>query len=326
MHRYLILDACTEIKAHPARTALKPSPARGRAYAGFDFHDSVHTHGNKLRPVIVRSRSFADVEVCDGDANEERNIRRDGSSCFRCVDVYTVYIEHTISRISIRAFLGVLKDFIRTFLRFGILPCLTDAVPGNSRLVFLHIVLREVPPLDDRAEVLHVSKARGIAAILDDLRSLLVVSATLQTVIAEFAAVLRAEEVCAVVCNGILHARVLAEVCCDGFIAAVRVLFLCLLGVLALAVPGRAAPGVAGEGAFHAEHVIGVLCQFRFAVAGFEDELRHRNRCEDNSLIISPQTVSNTQCPPVRNERTEVRRRCPTAYTRQSQREDFSAT
>ena len=74
MHRYEILDACTEIKAHPARAALKPPPARGRAFAGLDLHDGVNAHGDELRPVIIRSRSFADIKVGDGDPHEERHI------------------------------------------------------------------------------------------------------------------------------------------------------------------------------------------------------------------------------------------------------------
>jgi hypothetical protein len=85
----------------------------------------------------------------------------------------------------------------------------------------------------------------------------------------------------------------ISEVRRDRLIAAVRILLLRLLGVLALSVPGRTAPGVAGEGAFHAEQVICVLRQFRFAVAGFEDELRHRNRCEDARFLL----VSRKQYP-----------------------------
>ena len=94
----------------------------------------------------------------------------------------------------------------------GILPGLTDAVPCDCRLAFLYIVLSEVPPLDDGAEVLNISQARCIAAVLDDLHGFLVVGAALQTVIAEFAAVLRSEEVYAVIGDGILHTRIFAEV------------------------------------------------------------------------------------------------------------------
>ena len=77
------------------------------------------------------------------------------------------------------------------------------------------------------------------------------------------------------VSDGILHARVLAEVRRDGLIAAVRILLLRLLGILARSVLGRTAPVIAGEGAFHAEHVIGVLRQLRLAVARLKDELSH---------------------------------------------------
>lgn len=93
--------------------------------------------------------------------------------------------------------------------------------------------------------------------------------------------------------DGVLHTRVLSEICRNSFITAVSVLLLRLLGVLTFAVPGRAAPGIAGEGAFHVEHVIGVLRQFTLAVARFEYELRHRNRCEDARFLL----IRRKQCP-----------------------------
>ena len=71
---------------------------------------------------------FGVFQIPDADLHEERNRRRGIGCCFRCVDVYTVYIEHTISRIGIRALLGVLQDLIRAFLRFGVRPGPTDTV------------------------------------------------------------------------------------------------------------------------------------------------------------------------------------------------------
>ncbi len=152
-----------EVETDPSRAALQSSPSCGRAFAGLDLHDGVNAHGDELRPVIIRSRPFADIKVGDGNPHEERNIRRDGSSCFRCVDVYTFYIKHTISRIGISALFGVLQNLVRAFLRLGISPGLTDAVPGNSRLALFYIELRKVPPLDDRAGVLYMpsSHERG---------------------------------------------------------------------------------------------------------------------------------------------------------------------
>lgn len=276
MRRYKVLDAGTKVERNPARAAFQPSPACGRAFARLDFHDGVDADGNELRPVVIRPRSFADIKVGNADLHKERNTSRcRRSSCFRCVDVYTVHIEHTISRIGVRALLGVFQNLERTFLRLGIRPCLTDAVPCDRRFGLLHIVLREVPPLDDGAEVLHIGKARGVAAILDDLHGFLVVRASLQPFVAELVSVLCAEQISGMVGDGILHARIFAEVRRDCFVAAVRVLLLRLLGVLALSVPCRTAPCVAGEGAFHTEHIICVLRQFGFAVAGFEDKLRH---------------------------------------------------
>ena len=121
------------VERNPSCAALQPSPAGGRAFSGLDFHDGVHTNGNKLRPAIFRPRSSSDIEVGDGDPHKERHLGRcRRSSCFRCVYVYTVYIKHTISRILIGALLGILKDFIRAFLRLGVRPGLTDAVYKNS--------------------------------------------------------------------------------------------------------------------------------------------------------------------------------------------------
>ena len=62
------------VERNPARAALQLSPAGGRAFAGLDFHDGVQAHGNKLRPCVVRSRSFADIKVGDADLHKESYI------------------------------------------------------------------------------------------------------------------------------------------------------------------------------------------------------------------------------------------------------------
>src|SRR5699024_6564040 len=48
---------------------------------------------------------------------------------FRRVNVYTIYIEHTISRILIRTVLRILQNAEGPDLRFGVRPGLTDPVP-----------------------------------------------------------------------------------------------------------------------------------------------------------------------------------------------------
>ena len=188
-----ILNSLCIVKAYPAQTGFEPTPSRCGTDAGLDLRDGIHSLGDVLHSGKIRPSAFADIEVCDADLHEKRNIRSGESICFRCVDVYTVYIEHTISRIVIRALLGILQNLERSFLRLGVRPAITDAVPGNGSLAFLHIELREIPPLNNGAEVLNISKARGIAAILDDLYGFLVIGAALQTIIAEFAAVLRSK-------------------------------------------------------------------------------------------------------------------------------------
>ena len=129
------------IERNPARAALEPSPACSRAFAGFDFHDGVHADRDILCSCVVRPRSFADVKVGNADLHEERHGgRRRRSSCFRCVDVYTVYIKHTISRILIRAFLGVCQPLESSDLGFAVRPRFTDTVPCDSGFGFLQNV------------------------------------------------------------------------------------------------------------------------------------------------------------------------------------------
>ena len=84
----LLFNLLAIVERNPPRTALEPSPACDRAIAGLDFHDGVHTDRDILRPCVVRPRSFADVKVGNADLHEKRH----SGSCFRCVDVYTIYI------------------------------------------------------------------------------------------------------------------------------------------------------------------------------------------------------------------------------------------
>ena len=85
--------------------------------------------------------------------------------------------------------------------------------------------------------------------------------------------------------DGILDARILAEVCRDGIELPGAVILLRLLGIDGLAVPRRSAPCVSGEGLLHAEDVIGVLGELTFSVPGFQNKLRQRYGGEDARLI-----------------------------------------
>ena len=87
------------------------------------------------------------------------------------------------------------------------------------------------------------------------------------------------------VSDGILDARVFAEVCRDGIELPGAVILLCLLGIDRLAVPCRSAPCVSGEGLLHAKDIIGVLGELAFPIPGFQNELCQRYRGEDAGLI-----------------------------------------
>ena len=149
------LNLCCVIKAYPARTGFEPSPARRGAFAGLHLNNGEHTDAGKLAsPVIVSPRAFTDVQIRNADFYKERNF---DSCCFRCVDVYTIYIKHTVSRIGVSAFLGVIQNLERTFLRLGIRLGLTDAVPDRRLLSCIcGIILRKVPALNDAAKILDI--------------------------------------------------------------------------------------------------------------------------------------------------------------------------
>ena len=86
--------------------------------------------------------------------------------------------------------------------------------------------------------------------------------------------------------NGVLHARIFPEIRRDSHIGTIRILLPGLLGVDALAVPGRACPCVPGEGLLHAKAVIGILRQLRLSVARLQDELRRRHRSKNAGLLL----------------------------------------
>ena len=80
----------------------------------------------------------------------------------------------------------------------------------------------------------------------------------------------------------------------DGHIAAVRILLLRLLGVFTLAVPDGACPGIAGEGALHAKHIVGVLRQLTFAIPGLQNELcQGHGRQNPGFLLVSREQSAN---------------------------------
>ena len=85
--------------------------------------------------------------------------------------------------------------------------------------------------------------------------------------------------------DGILDARILAEVCRDGIELSGTVILLRLFGIDGFAVPRRSVPCVSGEGLLHAKDIIGVLGELAFPVPGFQNELRQRYRGEDARLI-----------------------------------------
>ena len=107
-----------------------------------------------------------------------------------CVDDFSGIIKNGITGIGIRALLGVGQYLIGSLLGSGIRPALTDAVPFNRSRSLGLVVLREVPSLDDAAELGNVGRAGGVAAVFNDLHGLLVILAALEPIIAEFAAVL----------------------------------------------------------------------------------------------------------------------------------------
>ena len=72
---------------------------------------------------MVSAGSFPDVQVGDGYPHQIRGKR----GCFRCVDVYTIYIKHAMPRIFVRTFLCIFQRLERPFLRGGVRPCLPNA-------------------------------------------------------------------------------------------------------------------------------------------------------------------------------------------------------
>ena len=128
--------------------------------------------------------------------------------------------------------------------------------------------------------------AGGIAAILNDLHSLLVVRASGQTFITFPTAIHRTKQVGSVVGNGILHTGVLSEVSGDRDHRTIIILFLRFLGIDRFTIPTAAAPAVPGKRGLHAEAVICILCQLRFAIAGLQNKLRHRHTGEDARLLL----------------------------------------
>ena len=88
------------------------------------------------------------------------------------------------------------------------------------------------------------------------------------------------------VCDGILHARVSAEIRRDGIELSGSIIFLRFLRIDGLAIPRTAAPCIPGEGFFHAKAVIGILGQFGAAVSGFQNKLRQRDRGKDATLLL----------------------------------------
>ena len=114
------------VKRDPPCATLQSSPACCGALAGLHLNDGEYPFSGKPPGLgIIRSRPFADIEVGDADLYKERNLC---GCCVRCIDVYTVYIKHTISRIGISALLGVGEDLVCAFLRLAVRPGLADTV------------------------------------------------------------------------------------------------------------------------------------------------------------------------------------------------------
>src|SRR5699024_4550657 len=115
--------------------------------------------------------------------------------------------------------------------------------------------------------------ACGIATILDDLDSLLVIQASLQTIIPKLLSVHRSKQISGVVSNGILNAEILPEVSRNRDHATVRILFLRLLRILTLAVPTGTAPTIPGQAALHSKDIVGILSKLTLSITGFQNEL-----------------------------------------------------
>ena len=104
--------------------------------------------------VVVSARAFSNVQVGDGYPHQIRGER----GCFRCVDVYTIYIKHTMPRILIRTFLRILQRLERPFLRGSVRPRLPDAVPGFCRLRCA--ACRAEDAFQDREDFLSIADSR----------------------------------------------------------------------------------------------------------------------------------------------------------------------
>lgn len=119
------LYLCAVIERDPACAGLQASPALRRALTACFLHDGEGANACELPGhSVIRARTFADIKVGDADLYKIRDRRR----CVRRINVFTVYIKHTVSRICIRASLGVCKHSERAFLRLGIRPGLSDTV------------------------------------------------------------------------------------------------------------------------------------------------------------------------------------------------------
>ena len=203
------------------------------------------------------------------------------------IDDLAVLIEHRIARVLVRTRFCVTEIAERTLLGCGIRPILAHTVQGRSgRSGYRRIVLGQVPLLNDPAELLHIVKARRIATILDDLHGFLVVRAVCQSFVPLLAAVHSPQQVSGMVVDRVLNGTVLSEVCRNAHIAAVRVLLPGFHRIHGMPIPGRTRPGVPGKRCLHAKTVIGILCQFGLAVAGFQNELRHGHAGKDAGLPL----------------------------------------
>lgn len=78
---------------------------------------------------MFSSGTAADIQVLDGNPDKERHAVLIPGGAFGGINLHAFAVEHTVTRILIRALLRVLQDLVRSLLGLGVRPCFSDAVP-----------------------------------------------------------------------------------------------------------------------------------------------------------------------------------------------------
>ena len=166
-----------------------------------------HTPASETTGAVVRTGAFADTKTVGGHPNR---VRLEGSA--DGIDSPAILSEHKITGILVRTRFCVTEVTERPLLGCGIRPILAHTIKTSFRCVSRgRIILREVPLLDDTAKLLHIVKARRIAALLDDLHRFLVIRTARQPLIPLPAAVHSTQQISGVVCDGVLKGSIVVE-------------------------------------------------------------------------------------------------------------------